>query len=242
MRDAQVVLTSLQMKTAIVIALCLAGSALAQQYTKDGELVLPKDYRQWIFLSSGIGLTYTGGSSENPAFENVFVNPEAYRDFLKTGLWPDKTVLVLEIRSSESRLSINKDGRVQTKVAAMEVHVKDSARGGWAFYGFHDGGNTGTLFPKTADCYSCHCCFPGECTNRNSPSNASKKSVCDRASDPDSDTLQSSRKILWECYERSKYTLRSVPRHYRRICERGAQHGEAGNPRDEDLCATVSSF
>jgi hypothetical protein len=155
-RDAHDVLTSLQMKKAIVIALCLAGSALAQQYTKGGELVLPKDYRQWIFLSSGIGMTYTGGSSENPAFENVFVNPEAYREFLKTGLWPDKTVLVLEIRSSESRLSINKDGRVQTKVAAMEVHVKDSARGGWAFYGFHDGGDKGTLFPKTADCYSCH--------------------------------------------------------------------------------------
>src|ERR1019366_6518475 len=118
------------MKKAIVIALCLAGSALAQQYSKDGELLLPKNYRQWIFLSSGIGMTYTGGSQENPAFENVFVNPEAYREFLKTGLWPDKTVLVLEIRSSESRVSINKDGRVQTMLVGMEAHVKDSARSG----------------------------------------------------------------------------------------------------------------
>src|SRR6185369_2744468 len=125
------VLISHQMKKAIVIALCLAGSALAQQYTKDGELMRPKDYREWIFLSSGIGMTYTGGSSQNPAFENVFVNPEAYREFLKTGIWPDKTVLILEIRASESRVSINKDGRVQTKIAAMEAHVKDSARGGW---------------------------------------------------------------------------------------------------------------
>jgi len=156
LRQAHDVLTSHQMKKAIVIALCLAGSALAQQYTKDGELMRPKDYREWIFLSSGIGMTYTGGSSQNPAFENVFVNPEAYREFLKTGIWPDKTVLILEIRASESRVTINKDGRVQTKIAAMEAHVKDSARGGWAFYGFHDAGDKGTLFPKTADCYSCH--------------------------------------------------------------------------------------
>ena len=144
------------MKQGIIIALCLAGSALAQQYTKEGELVRPKDYREWVFLSAGIGMTYTGGTTANPAFENVFVNPEAYREFLKTGLWPDKTVMILEIRSSESRLSINKDGRVQTKIAAMEAHVKDAARGGWAFYGFHDAGDKGTLFPKTADCYSCH--------------------------------------------------------------------------------------
>src|SRR5271169_6168732 len=99
---------------AITLALCLAASAPAQQYTKDGELLMPKDYRQWIFLSSGIGMTYSGGTSEDPAFENVFVNPEAYREFLKTGLWPDKTVILLELRASESRVSINKNGRVQS--------------------------------------------------------------------------------------------------------------------------------
>ena len=36
-------------------------------------------------------------------------------------MWPDKTVMVLEVRKSESRVSINKDGRVQTSVAATEV-------------------------------------------------------------------------------------------------------------------------
>lgn len=64
--------------------------------------------------------------------------------------------MVLEIRKSESRVSINKDGRVQTSVAATEVHVKDAARGGWAFYGYADSPDKGKLFPKTANCYSCH--------------------------------------------------------------------------------------
>ena len=144
------------MGKAVLLALCLAAAAMAQQYTKDGELVFPKDYRQWIFLSSGIGMTYAGGESQNPAFENVFVNPEAYRQFLKTGTWPDKTVMLLEARASESRVSINKDGRVQTNLVAIEAHVKDAAHGGWAFYAFHDGGDKGKLFPKTANCYSCH--------------------------------------------------------------------------------------
>ena len=145
------------MNKSIIFALCcLAATAVAQQYTKEDELVLPPDYREWIFLSSGIGMTYSGSASQNPAFENVFVNPEAYRQFLKTGTWPDHTVMLLEIRLSESRVSINKDGRVQTTVRAIEAHVKDSARGGWAFYGFQNGADKGKLFPKTADCYSCH--------------------------------------------------------------------------------------
>ena len=143
-------------KSVIFVLCCLASTAVAQQYTREGELVLPPDYREWIFLSSGIGMTYSGNASQNPAFENVFVNPEAYRQFLKTGTWPDHTVMLLEIRLSESRVSINKDGRVQTSVRAIEAHVKDSARGGWAFYGFQNGADKGKLFPKTADCYSCH--------------------------------------------------------------------------------------
>src|ERR1019366_3530851 len=104
-----------------ILFLLVASLGLAQQYTKDGELVLPKDYREWVFLSSGLGMTYDPAAAPNgkPPFENVFVNPAAHRGFLKTGAWPDKTVLLLEIRASDSQVSINKDGRIQTKVVAM---------------------------------------------------------------------------------------------------------------------------
>ena len=33
-------------------------------------------------------------------FDNVFVNPASYQAFLKTGTWPDKTELVLEVRNA----------------------------------------------------------------------------------------------------------------------------------------------
>lgn len=143
---------------ALAVAL-LAATASAIEYSSDAKMILPKDYREWVFLSSGIGMTYipSAGGGANPNFENVFVNPEAYRAFVKTGTWPDKTVLILESRSSESKVSINKDGRVQAGIVAIEAHVKDASHGGWAFYSFGNGTqHEGALLPKTADCYSCH--------------------------------------------------------------------------------------
>jgi hypothetical protein len=91
-------------------------------------------------------------------FDNVFVNPEAYVVFLKTGSWPDKTVLVLESRMGMDKGSINHRGRYQgTEVMGVEAHVKDEARfsGKWAFFDF-DNKVSGSLFPKEASCYSCH--------------------------------------------------------------------------------------
>jgi hypothetical protein len=144
------------MKKSIALALVLAATALAQQYTKDGELVLPKDYRQWVFLSSGINMTYTNAPVTDPRFENVFVSPVALKGFLKTGAWPDKTVLLLEIRNSGSHAS-NKDGRFQTEVVGIEAHVKDASRGGWQFYPIKkDEKISGKPFPKTAACFTCH--------------------------------------------------------------------------------------
>ncbi len=143
----------------VLAALLGAQSSSAPRYSKDGKLLLPADYREWIFLSSGIGMRYStgGAAAPNPPFDNVFVNPDAYRAFLKTGTWPDKTVLVLEVRSSASQASINKDGRVQTTSGGVaEIHVKDSSRGGWAFYEFPKDASEGDLVPKDRDCYSCH--------------------------------------------------------------------------------------
>ncbi len=146
----------------VAILFCIAlitATAGAIDYTRDARMVLPKDYREWVFISSGIGMSYLpgGGANANPSFENIFVNPEAYKDFLKTGTWPDKTVLILESRGSESQVSINKDGRVQSKLLAISAHVKDASHGGWAFYSFGNGTQQeGTLLPKSADCYSCH--------------------------------------------------------------------------------------
>ena len=140
----------------------LAAQSGAPQYTPDGRLRPPPDYREWIYLSSGLDMSYTpqpgmaGHESVHSTFDNVFVNPEAYRAFLQTGAWPDKTMLVLESRAAAGNGSINKSGHFQSGSAqAVEVHLKDNARGGWAFYAFA-GFQPAQIVPKNADCYSCH--------------------------------------------------------------------------------------
>jgi hypothetical protein len=139
------------------LALLAAGAGAAPHYMADQKLALP-DYRKWVFLGSGLGMSYNGGNPENPPFTNVYAEPEAYDGFMKTGLWPDKTVLVTEMVASAANLSINKSGRAQVgKPVDIEVEVKDAARGGWAFYGdFANGAQPGRLFPKSIPCYSCH--------------------------------------------------------------------------------------
>lgn len=92
-----------------------ATSAHAPSYTADGRLEFPTDYRDWVFLSSGVDMSYSPMAMAGHAmFDNVFVNPEAYRSFLATGAWPDKTVLVLEVRGAATNGSINKTGHFQT--------------------------------------------------------------------------------------------------------------------------------
>ena len=128
-------------------------------YTANGELKLPERYREWIFLTSGVDMSYSASAamSGHSMFDNVFVNPSAYRAFLKTGTWPDKTTLVLEVRGAEGPSSINKRGHTQSQeVMGTEVHVKDAKlEGGWGFYEF-DGPGSAKVVKRPASCYECH--------------------------------------------------------------------------------------
>lgn len=128
-------------------------------YTKEGGLVPPLEYREWVYLTSGLDMSYTPkASGDMSMFDNVFVNPEAYRAFLATGAWPDKTVMLLESRGAESKGSINKSGHFQSGgVMGLEVHLKDESRfpGKWAFFDVVNE-NKATLIPTSAPCYSCH--------------------------------------------------------------------------------------
>jgi Cytochrome P460 len=128
-------------------------------YESDGRLKLPANYREWIFLSSGLDMSYSAPSAaDHSMFDNVFVEPTAYREFVRTGTWPDGTSLVLEARGATSKGSINQHGKFQNgDVMAVEMHVKDTKRfqGGWAFFSF-DRPGAAKRIPATADCYSCH--------------------------------------------------------------------------------------
>jgi hypothetical protein len=128
------------------------------EYTREGLLKRPEHYRDWIYLTSGFDMSYNPAvRMDQHAFDNVFVDPQAYKIFVSTGSWPDKTVLVIENRSAESKGSINRSGNYQGRVVGLEVHVKDQARfaGEWAFFDFESGAPA-EIIPRSAACYSCH--------------------------------------------------------------------------------------
>jgi hypothetical protein len=139
-----------------------AASNSGPAYAQNGDMLPPTNYREWIYLTSGLDMSYSPKASTGMGmsmFDNVFVNPEAYRSFLATGTWPDKTVMVLEGRGAQSKGSINQRGHFQAvDVMDIEVHVKDEARfpGKWAFFSFDSIGKNGTLIPQGAPCYKCH--------------------------------------------------------------------------------------
>jgi hypothetical protein len=155
---------------ALVGGLLVIGAGLAlgaadappgrPHYTAKGELEFPKDYRRWVYLSSGYNMSYVAGAMPGMSqFDNTFAEPAAYDAFLETGTWPDKTVLVLEPRQGEQKGSINKAGHFQTDRLGLEVHVKDVNRfpGGWAFFFFQgDREGPGQLLPTSQPCYACH--------------------------------------------------------------------------------------
>ena len=155
--------------------LLLATALHAQQpadvprYTASGELIRPTDFREWMFVTSGLGMTYNqptpqpgsgqAGAARTPSFTNVYVNPSSYRAFMKTGQWPDQTMFILEIRASSSEGSINKGGHFQSNLVVIEASVKDEARfpGKWAFFDFgRDMKTQVAALPRTERCYACH--------------------------------------------------------------------------------------
>jgi Cytochrome P460 len=151
----------------LMVLLCSAGflffaaaPSSGPQYTSDGKLKLPEDYRTWVYLTTGFDMSYipSAQGADHHMFDNVFVNPESYKAFLETGTWPDKTMLVLEARMGEGKGSINQKGNYQgTDIMGLEVHVKDEAHfpEKWAFFSFDDA-KTSEMIPTGANCYSCH--------------------------------------------------------------------------------------
>jgi hypothetical protein len=85
------------------------------QYTSDAQLKLPENYREWVYLSTGYDMSYAPGMQMgHHMFDNVFVNPDAYKKFVETGTWPDKTMFVLEVRGAVDKGSINQKGSYQS--------------------------------------------------------------------------------------------------------------------------------
>lgn len=131
-----------------------------------GELGPPRDYRAWPFLTSGFQMSYgpaaiAANAGGVDAYDSVFVDPAAHAAFLTSGVWPDRTMFVLEIRTAEHTGSIVTHGHYQTDLLGIEAEIKDARiPGGWGYFAFAADA-TGPVgpakrLPSTAACYGCH--------------------------------------------------------------------------------------
>ncbi len=158
--------------TALITAWSLPSAAQtrtapgpAPSYSSGGQLSRPRDYREWVYVTSGLGMTYgpaQAAAGQPPLFDNVFVTPSAYREFVNSGKWPDRTMLTSEYRRPETNVSINNGGGTQGDVGAMEESVKATQRfpnGGWGYFAFDSAQgllDAAAPLPQTAPCYACH--------------------------------------------------------------------------------------
>jgi hypothetical protein len=148
---------------AISLAYSEDGGMAIPQFNDKGELIRPRETDKWTFVGSSIGLSYTVTSTprEGPGLiHNVHTQPEAYREFLATGKFPDKTMFVLTLYKPEQKVSPNQNGYFQGDLVATEVSVKDSARfkEGWAYFNFSGGSSLRESATAEAPgrCHACH--------------------------------------------------------------------------------------
>lgn len=133
------------------------------QYDSSGALIRPKDFETWVFIGASTGLSYEPGMSSRGSgeFKNVYITPEAYKSYLATGKFPEKTMLALAVYEPSEKVSPAAGGYFEGEFKSLAFAVKDHAhtRDGWSYYAFsaRDGqlSDTASAFPKS-QCYSCH--------------------------------------------------------------------------------------
>ena len=132
-------------------------------------LLRPVNYREWVFVGSSRGLNYAANPPAQPAaggmgemYHNVYITPNAYREFAKTGKFPEGTMLAMEMASADTKREPGLQGSFEKEFVGLEVSVKDTSRlGGWAYFNFSNGMGASYRekadpFPASAGCVSCH--------------------------------------------------------------------------------------
>lgn len=140
----------------LILLAAVALQAQSPQYVSKAVLKSPENYRDWYFVGSNLGISYSANASKENFFKNIYIPRSAADAFKKSGVFPEKTMLVMEIYKPTADASPAKQGQFEGKFVGIEVAVKDD---GWDYYNFiGDNGerkSTANAFAKQA-CWSCH--------------------------------------------------------------------------------------
>ena len=140
-----------------------APAALVE-FTADGKLKQPVGYRKWVFVGSPLTPNdMNDGEASFPEFHAVYIDPESFAHYEKTGEYREGTVLVKELSSVGSKEAPSGKGYFQGEFTGLEAAIKDSKRfkdepGNWGYFSF------GHKYPLKAEvakgavasCNQCH--------------------------------------------------------------------------------------
>ena len=134
------------------------------RFAPSGQLLPPVGWEAWVMVGSSTGLSYA--AAPPPAagaapgmFHNVYVQPWAYREFVRAGAFPERTMFVLSFYEASHKSAPARAGFYEgDRMPGIEVHLKQSGidKTGWGFFGFGDGAAPATMILGAAPCYSCH--------------------------------------------------------------------------------------
>lgn len=136
------------------------------QFDADGNLVRPEGYRSWMFVGCNVTPNdMNQGSAAFPGFHVVYIKPDSYTEFEKTGKFPDGTILVKELVGVGGKQAPSGNGYFMGGYTGLLAAVKDSTHfskepGNWAYFNFSQPNSselnkTAKAFP-TASCNACH--------------------------------------------------------------------------------------
>jgi hypothetical protein len=140
------------------------GTTAAVEFTPDGKLKRPVGYRKWVYV--GTPLTpndLNDGEASFPEFHSVYMDPESFAHYEKTGEFRDGTVMIKELITVGSKEATSGKGYFMGDFRGLEASIKDSKRfkdepGNWAYFSF------GHKYPLKAEatkqaaasCNACH--------------------------------------------------------------------------------------
>ena len=116
--------------------------AAVVEFTPDGKLKKPVGYRQWVYV--GTPLTpneLNGGEAPFPEFHAVYIDPESFAHYEKTGEFRDGTVMIKELSQRRRQGGDQRQGLLHGRLHGLEASIKDSKRfkdepGNWAYFSF----------------------------------------------------------------------------------------------------------
>ncbi len=137
-------LTAFTTLVSVVVSLVMITGveAAAPKFDKSGQLLQPKDYREWVYVGTPVTPNdMNNGKAAFPEFHNVYIHPKSWKHYKKTGTFRDGTIIVKELVSVGSKAATSGKGYFMGEYIGLEATVKDSKRfpkepGYWAYFRF----------------------------------------------------------------------------------------------------------